>query len=1610
MTTAPSPKELLARSLVELRTLRHKLAEAQRSRREPIAVVGIGCRFPGGCDSPDALWRFLCEGGDATGEPPEGRWSGPPPADTYTRRGAYLPRVDGFDARFFGVSERELRSLDPQHRLLLEVCWEALEHAAIAPDRLRRSRTGIFCGISTSDWAHLLGERVPLADFDGYFGPGTALSFAPGRVAYFLGLQGPSLAVDTACSSSLVAAHLACQSLRSGECDLALAAGVNLILSPAGHVVLCRARVLSPEGRCKTFDAGADGYARGEGCGVVVLKRLGDALAAGDPILAVIRGSAVNQDGPASGLTVPNPAAQEAVVLDALESAGLGPDAVDYVEAHGTGTALGDPIEVRALVAALGAGRTRERPLLLGTVKTNLGHLESAAGIAGLIKLVLSLHHGELPRHLHLRRPNPAIAWDTLPVEVVRAHRPWPAGARIAGLSSFGASGTNAHAILSALTPDLLPAPSAATTSASLSNPASHCAAATTTSAVSAATTTTSSVSAAATPATSVCARAELLVLSAASEAALRALAGRHAEALHARPDVPHADWCATATLGRARLAHSLALVADTSTELAAGLAAFAADVACDRLHAGLRPARPPRVAFVFSGQGAHRPGMSRDLRAECSAFRDALDACDALLRPQLGRSVVDLLDDPAGLDDTLTAQPALFAFGWALAAQWRAWGVEPAALFGHSLGGYLAACLAGVLRLEDAAPLVARRAALMHALPRGRMVAVSLSEAEAAAAIAGRGERLAVAAINGPAETVLSGSSDDLEPVLAELAAAGVRVHPLRVSHAFHSPLMDPALDAFEREVARVPLAAPQRPLVSDLTGRLADEAITRPAYFRRHLREPVRFADGLATLRELGCAVLLEIGPGSGLTARAARAEPTLFALPALRGGRPGRAARRDALGELAVRGVDPTWPAVHAGHARRRELPTYPFQRQHYGLPAAHEPPPGRPDPDPLLGRRLPDAPDGSVTFLAELHADDLPILRDHRVYGRIVVSGTVHATMILRAARQVLGRSFDFEALEFLAPLVLPEHGPVRVETRLVPAGDDHRFELVRRDDGEALVLSRGRLVTRRAARPAPAAIDLAAVRARCRDELAGDDFYRRFWKPDEHALGPSFRTIDRVWRRDGEALASLRAPAIDLDDHRGLGRETLLAACIGEVYGQVLMPALPDFEALLAGLDHTFLGQGMTRSEDHSNNTRATFVHAVVRHFGGDELRGDIRLLDDAGAVLVVIDDLRARRVPRSLVHYAVVRDVSTRRPDVRRTMLAGPPEQLGARAREYVRARVAALVGGPADFTDDATLQALGVDSLMALDLHEGLRRDLGVDLPLDATLHSDSLAELTARLVTALTPPASPPASPTTSPPAPRSAWLRTLAAPARPATRLIAFPHGGAGPSAFLPWRSHLPDDLAVDVIQLPGRWERLHEPPHARMAPLLAAMLAELAPLLEPPFAFFGVSMGALVAHEFTRALLRAGGPAPSHLIVAAYPAPDLPNPLLARADLLRELGSDDPARLAATLTRQGLVPDALTSPESLRLLLPALRADLELVLHHPHHPDAPLPLPITALGGVDDPIVTREQLAAWARHSARDFALRLLPGPHLFYRSHPRETLHALAQALACERTP
>ena len=892
--SAGDDTERLQKAAGAIRSLRARVQELETAQAPPVAIVGMGCRLPGARD-PAAYWQLLREGRSGTREIPADRWD----VDAFhdpdagaagrmtCREGGFLDDIAGFDAAFFGISPREARRLDPQQRLLLEVGWEALEHATIDPRGLAGSRTGVFVGIAEAEYLQLMrrdsGDPPEMYDLTG-----TSASVASGRLSYHLGLQGPNIALDTACSSSLVAIHLAIASLRRRESDMALAGGVNLMLLPETFVAFCRGGALAPDGRCKAFDARADGYGRGEGCGIVVLKRLDDALTDGDRVLAVIRGSAVNQDGRTNGLTAPDGLAQQAVIRAALADAGVAPAEVGYVETHGTGTQLGDPIEAHALGAVFGA---REQPLLLGAAKTNIGHLEAAAGVAGLIKAVLVLQHSELPPNLHFDVPNPLVDWARMALRVPTQTVSLAGGPPIAGVSSFGFSGTNAHLVLEAA-PDPEPRPSDA-------DRPHH-----------------------------------VFALSAQTSDALAALARRHAKAL-TDGDAAFGDVCFTARTGRASFPHRLAVVAASGAECAASLELLAGGERSREGSIGYAD-EPPRIAFLFAGQGSQYAGMGRGLYEREPLFRSTIDRCDAVLRDSglLDTPLIDVMHSPADIDRTAFAQPALFALECATAELWRSQGVEPDVLLGHSTGEYAAACVAGALSLEDGVLLVGQRARLVASATTGGATAAVFASAERVAELLAPFAGVGVAAINGPRETVIAGAAEAVREAREALKRSGMDSRSLKVPHAPHSPLVEPILDEFEQFARGFRFGTPRIALVSNVTGARVD--VVNATHWRRHLREPVRFAEGIATVAAEGCGVLLEVGPQPvlQLLGRQAWNGGDTRWLTSLWEGHDDARQMLHCARDLYVAGVDIDWKAFDGDHAYRKvDLPTYPFERSRH-----------------------------------------------------------------------------------------------------------------------------------------------------------------------------------------------------------------------------------------------------------------------------------------------------------------------------------------------------------------------------------------------------------------------------------------------------------------------------------------------------------------------------------------------------------------------------------------------------------------------------------------------------------------------------------------------------
>ncbi|WP_051023290.1 type I polyketide synthase [Nocardia pneumoniae] len=876
----------LVKAAAALRKLEAEVARLTRQQTEPVAVIGMGCRFPGGADDPESFWRLLCDGVDALTERPARI------TRDAARTAAFLSEVDGFDAAFFGISPGEAAALDPQHRLLLEVAWEALEDAGVVTERLVGSRTGVFFGMSSNDYLLLSARSGAMR---GYTGTGTAHCFGAGRLSYLLGLRGPSLVVDTACSSSLVAVHLAMQSLRRGESSLALAGGVNLVLDESSTDMIADLQALSPDGRCRTFDARANGFVRGEGCGIVVLKKLSDALADGDRVLAVLRGSAVNSDGRSAGLTAPNPLAQRDMLRQAFADARVNPGEIGYVETHGTGTALGDPVEIEALTEVFGEVDPGSGDCVLGAVKTNLGHLEAAAGIAGLIKTVLVVQNAEIPRNLHFSTLNPRISLTGTPFVIPKTTLAWPGGKqpRVAGVSSFGMSGTNAHVVV-AEAPAVEQVPPRA-------GPV-------------------------------------LLPLSARSPAALTELATAYAAILEQEDD-PH-DIAYTAGARRDHHDWRTAVVGASGTELAEKLRIFARHGA-----AAAVAAAPPTLTYVFSGQGAQWIGMGRQLQASEPVFRAALTECDELIARHASFSLLAELAAPharSRLHHTEIAQPALFACQIALSALLSSWGIRPDAVIGHSVGEIAAAHVAGALSLAEAIRIVVARGRIMaRADDSGAMVAVALSQDEMASILATPDTSVVVAAINDGGSVVLSGPVDELDTVLDPIQRRGVRCRWLPVGYAFHSPSMAPLAAELAKELGMVEAGRTTCPLYSTVRGDRITGDELNGGYWADNVRHPVRFAEAVHAAARDGQQVFLEIAPHPVLSGHVANCLDSTAAVPTLRRDRPEMRSLLDAVAHLYTAGYPVDFAGLYPDRRRIVALPHYPWQRRRYWLETPEPP---------------------------------------------------------------------------------------------------------------------------------------------------------------------------------------------------------------------------------------------------------------------------------------------------------------------------------------------------------------------------------------------------------------------------------------------------------------------------------------------------------------------------------------------------------------------------------------------------------------------------------------------------------------------------------------------
>ncbi|MBE9170244.1 type I polyketide synthase [Pleurocapsales cyanobacterium LEGE 06147] len=1207
---------------------------------EPIAIIGIGCRFPS-TKNPEEFWHLLRNGVDAITEVPKDRWNieafyDPRPATPgkmNTRWGGFLEQVDRFEPSFFEISPREAEQMDPQHRLVLEVAWEALENAGIARANLAGSQTGVFLGLSTIDYHRLLYKDYSY--IGPYSGTGTGPCIAANRLSYLLNLRGPSMAIDTACSSALVAVHLACQSLQQKESELCLVGGVNLILSPEPTITFSQAQMMAADGRCKTFDAAADGYVRGEGCGIVVLKRVSDALKDGDNIQALIAGSALNQDGLSNGLTAPNGFAQQAVIRQALTNAGVAPTQISYVEAHGTGTSLGDPIEVKSLKSVLLEGRQPDQPCWIGSVKTNIGHLEAAAGIAGLIKVVLSLQHREIPPHLHLKQLNPYISLQKTPFSIPTECQPWVTEPRLAGVSAFSFGGTNCHVILKE-------APLAAAVANDIERPE------------------------------------HLFALSAKSDKALVELAQRYRDFLESHPQTSIADLCFTANTGREHFEHRLCMVLESTVRLREQLEIFTAGKETSGFLKGQVSSRkPPKIAFLFTGQGSQYVGMGRQLYQTQPTFRAALERCEEILRPYLDLPLLEILYPDSNstnpkstipnskLDQTAYTQPAIFALEYALYQLWLSWGIVPTAVMGHSLGEYVAATVAGVFGLEDALKLVATRARLMQALPQeGEMLAVSAPPQRVEAAIAPYSETVSLAAINGPQSLVISGRREAVAAVGATLQADGFKTKPLKVSHAFHSPLMKPMLAAFESVAREIDYWEPRLPLISNLTGQPAGKALATPEYWCRHLLEPVNFVASFDTLKGLGYRRFLEIGAQPTLlglgrhcfgAGGSSEENELLQWLPSLRPRRSDWQQLLESLAHLYLSGVRVDWSGFERDYRRRRlPLPTYPWQRQRYWFDSldrrfegtrslSRSNGAGSQLLHPLLGQRLHSALK-EIQFETQISQEVLAFLKDHNIYQTPIVPATVYLEMALAAGKTVFqSDNLVLEEVAIEQFLALPEAQSKTLQLILTPENsktysfkifslnlDEENSESSWTSHASGKVLVNDRLSE-------PPQTDLVALQAQCTEAVSVESYYQQFQERGME-YGPSFQAITQLWKQPSTALGQIQLPEALLLDAQNYQLHPVLLDASFQVLGALFADE---------GQRDAYLPVGVKRLRVYRRPSfrlwSQTQLH-LVAPANNKNLSAELRLFDETGNLVALVEGLSLRRVSRAVLRRVLQKE------------------------------------------------------------------------------------------------------------------------------------------------------------------------------------------------------------------------------------------------------------------------------------------------------------------------------------------------------------------------------
>ena len=1206
----------------------------QQFNESDIAIVGMSCRFPG-ANNIDEFWNNLCNGVESISFFSDRDLDLIDPSllrqGNYVKAGGVLSNIDLFDADFFGYSAKEAEIIDPQQRIFLECAWEALESAGYNPE-IHKQLVGVYAGASLS--TYLINNVCPSLGFspsrpflshrlfrtasDLHLEQGNGVDHLPMRTSYKLGLRGPSVNVQATCATSLVAVHLACQSLHFGECDVALAGGVSIFVPHRVGYLHREGMILSPDGHCRAFDADAQGTVFGNGAGVVVLKLLSEALANGDSIYAVIKGSAVNNDGAQKmSYTAPSIQGQVAVISEALAVSGIDASTVGYVEAHGTGTALGDPIEITALTQAFQESTNDNKDqkgfCAIGSVKTNIGHLDDAAGIAGLIKTVLAIKHGLIPPSLNFSQPNPNIDFAQTPFYVNTQLRGWQTEQmqRRAGVSSFGMGGTNCHLVLEQ--------------SPQISRHQEQCDR-----------------------------PLHILTLSAKTETALKDLVGRYIAYLNTNTNVALGDICFTANTGRKHFAHRLAIIADSSEDLRSQLQAYTQDNQNLQIPQAqsLKAASPKRIAFLFTGQGSQYIGMGRQLYETQPTFRQNLDHCQEILNDYLDISLLEILysENHSKLDNTAYTQPALFALEYALAQLWKSWGIEPDVVMGHSVGEYVAACIAGVLSLEDALKLIAHRGRLMQALPQdGEMVAVLASESQVLGAISPYSQQVSLAAINGPQSVVISGNREAVQAICTNLETQGVKTKKLNVSHAFHSPLMAPMLAEFEQVARQVSFSPPQIPLISNVIGEVITDAIATPEYWCHHILQPVRFAQSIQHLRQQEVDIFVEIGPKPILLGMGRQCLPpgeSGLWLPSLRPEQKDWQVLLTSLAELYLQGVAINWQSFDQDFPRQRVvLPTYPFQRRRYWVDAI----PMQPTPTtffhssqhPLLGSLLSLAGTSEIRFQGQISKHFPAWLSDHRVFGTTILPGTAYLEMALAAAQSIAQspKSYRLEAVTIHKALILPEQGEAKLLQMVLQPQDStaYTFQIFSLDTSPEvaphpsswLLHATGKLDL--AAVEKPDIVNLQQLQQQITEEVSVAALYDKF-QQQQIDYGASFRAVQQVWRQENQALGYIVLPqsvALELDNYQI--HPILLDTCL-QVLDATLLQEQQETYVPVVFQELRFFRQPTAQMwcyarlhQPDSDNLRGVAI-------GPEILKADIKLLDSQGQLMAEMNGLQLKYV------------------------------------------------------------------------------------------------------------------------------------------------------------------------------------------------------------------------------------------------------------------------------------------------------------------------------------------------------------------------------------------